>query len=81
MPTVTVTVTLPIDDVEVDCELSVSYDWQPYERQTHDYPGCDACVDIYSVKSGSVEIFDSLTPQDLAIIEDAVWDARGAQND
>ena len=81
MPTSTVTVTLTMEDAELDCELLVAYDWQPYERQTYDYPGCDACVDIYSVKSGGVEIYDTLTPQELAMIEDAVWTAREADND
>ena len=81
MPIATVTVTLTMEDAELDCELLVAYDWQPYEMATLEYPGCDACIDIYSVQSGGVDIYGTLTEQELAMIEDAVWTAREADND
>lgn len=41
--------------VELNCgkrgyichDIEVTYEWQPYEKPTRDYPGCRASADIY----------------------------------
>ena len=38
-----------LDDSEVEIMVDFFYDYQPYEAQTLEYSGCDACVEITSV--------------------------------
>jgi hypothetical protein len=45
MPMVTRTIEAGEDEIEVN----IYFDFQPYEAQTWDYPGCDASADIYEV--------------------------------
>ena len=43
------TVTKYIENVEDEIEIEVAFDFQPPERMTRHYPGCDASADIYEV--------------------------------
>jgi len=80
MPTLTLTATLVIDDVESKHDLDVSFDWQPYEAMTHDYPGCDESIEISSVKSGSVELLDLITEGEKDMLTDKLWEMRNVKD-
>ena len=43
---------------EEEIEVEVDFDFQPAEKMTHDYPGCDASLEINYVEtvSGQQEI-------------------------
>jgi hypothetical protein len=40
-----------IETEEAEVEIEVDFDFQPAEKMTHDYPGCDASVEINSVQT------------------------------
>ena len=40
---------LHIENVDEEIEIEVSFDYQPEENQTRDYPGCSADVEINEV--------------------------------
>lgn len=42
-------VTKHIEQGEDELEVDIFFDFQPEERTTYDYPGCDAAVDICEV--------------------------------
>lgn len=45
-----------IENVEDELEIEVDFDFEPAERMTHDYPGCDAQVTINEVTVAGKEI-------------------------
>jgi hypothetical protein len=42
----------PLEEVEA----IVEYDYQPKERQTYNYPGCDEAIDVCGVKIKGVTL-------------------------
>tara|TARA_R110000765_G_scaffold8465_7_gene27342 strand:+ start:11555 stop:11800 length:246 start_codon:yes stop_codon:yes gene_type:complete len=62
-------------------EVSVTFDHTPAEKRVihpvdNAHPGCDEEVEIcnvYSAETGE-DLLDSLTPQDHADIESAIWE-------
>ena len=38
-----------LDSSEQEIAVDIEYDIQPFEKMTHDYPGCDASCEITSV--------------------------------
>lgn len=45
-----VTVTKYIENVGEEIEVEVNFDFQPAERRTWNYPGCDASLDICEIR-------------------------------
>jgi hypothetical protein len=45
------------------------FDYQPPERMTRDYPGCDEQADIYSVTSYGIEVMHGIDEDDLRDLE------------
>lgn len=56
--------------------LEVGYDYQPYERRTHDYPGCCEEAEIESIRIGYEEIIELLSEKQLEEIEIIVLKER-----
>lgn len=72
--------------------LAVEYDYQPFERPKHDYPGCDEDIEITSVKHcggeiGSLFVSTNDHPNDhgwklkLEILEQLYVDRQAARED
>lgn len=45
-----------IENVDDELEIEVDFDFEPAERMTRDYPGCDAQVTINEVLAAGKEI-------------------------
>ena len=56
----------PLEEVEA----IVEYDYQPEERQTYNYPGCDEAIDVCGVTIKGV----TLSPEMQAALIDALQD-------
>ena len=69
--------TIERNDEEI--EIEVDFDLQPEERMTHDYPGCDASVDvnyaeIVSKKPGCYQREVELSKEEEDRIEEEIMD-------
>lgn len=62
MKTKTIELTLDIDELECD------FEFQPYERQTLEHPGCAESSTLISCKFRGVEIIDLLVDGDIEYI-------------
>ena len=60
---------------EEEIEVEVDFDFSPAEKMTHDYPGCDASLEINYVETveGRVEIEFSPDEQDRMEEEILDW--------
>jgi hypothetical protein len=56
----------PLEEVEA----IVEYDYQPKERQTYNYPGCDEAIDVCGVTIKGV----TLSPEMQSALIDALQD-------
>jgi hypothetical protein len=72
----TVWITLPVQ---------VEFSYQPYEPPERgpeaQYPGCAESIDLIRVRVGDQDITRRLTDEDMASIEDAVWQELEALSD
>ena len=50
-------------------DVTVEYDWQPEERQTHWEPGCPESFDITDIKWGKVSILSLVCDDAIETIE------------
>ena len=64
---------LPYELDPDESEITVEFDASPGERQTHDYPGSPAVVEIERVLKDGRE-YTALTSELLAELESAAWD-------
>jgi len=55
-------------------ELTVEYEYQPFEPPERHYPGCPSDVSIYAVEVSGVDILEILQPAFLMSLEDDVLD-------
>jgi len=56
-----------------EIDVTVHFDYQPEEEETHNYPGCDSEVTINAVYVGGDEekdIEDCLCPATIAMLEE-----------
>ena len=61
-------------------KIAIDFDATPAERMTHDYPGCDAEVEInYIVTSDGKEI--ELSKEDTELMEEEILDWLVSQED
>ena len=60
---------------EEEIEVEVDFDFQPAEKMTHDYPGCDASLEINYVEtvSGQQEIKLSVDEEERMEEEIMYW--------
>lgn len=62
----------------IEIEIEVNFDYQPYERPTRHYPGCSEQVCINSISIHGVEVggrlYDKLIELYEATLEAACWD-------
>jgi hypothetical protein len=65
-------------------EVEVDFFYQPREAADTgpeaQYPGCAESLDIVSVRVGDQDITRRLTDEDMASVEDAVWQELEALN-
>ena len=62
-------------DVTIDGEdvCALVYWWyQPYERMTHDYPGCPESVELEQVLHGGLDMLALLTKREIDAIEQQI---------
>ncbi len=55
-----------------DWDLEVEYDFQPMERRTHNYPGCDASAMPECVKLNDIDITELLSEKVLEDIGESI---------
>ncbi len=60
-------------------EVDVDFFYQPKEAPDRGpearYPGCAESLDIVSVRVGDQDITRRLTDEDMAAVEEAIWEA------
>lgn len=56
-----------------EVELTVAYDYQPYEPMTRDYPGCEASVEVGQVFVGDVDITTLLSDDQFDEIAERIF--------
>lgn len=57
----------------IEIEVDVEYDYQPFEAQTLNYPGCDASIENVSVVIGNYEITNHLDVSTTESINNQCW--------
>ena len=57
-----------------EVEYDVTYDWQPPEKATNGYSGCDMSATVTSVLEGGVERLQDITGDTLSALEDECVD-------
>jgi hypothetical protein len=45
----------------IELEIEVDYDYQPSEKASSTYPGCESSVELNAVFAGGIDILNSLT--------------------
>ena len=59
-------------------EVEVDFFYQPKEAPDRGpearYPGCAESIEIVSVRVGDTDITQRLTDDDMASVEDAIWE-------
>ena len=60
--------------IEVDVDFFYQPKEQPDRGPEAQYPGCPEGIDIVSVRVGDQDITRRLTDDDMASIEDAIWE-------
>jgi len=76
------TETLIIDSEGFEHEAIVYFDYQPYEAQERNYPGCDAEISINSIEFNNQMIdLDSFDKETIDYIEQDCWDFIRKEND
>lgn len=65
----------------IELDVAIEFDYQPPEPMTHDYPGCDAEIDITSVTFKKIELIDSLSDQEIDGLKTFCEDAVKAANE
>lgn len=50
-------------------KVTINFDYQPFEHQTHDYPGCDESITITSLKWEGKEYIGYISEDHLRDIE------------
>lgn len=66
-----------------DIEFVVWYEYQPAERQTLEYPGCEESIEISGIylrgprdnPLASIDLIDVLSPSVLDALEEKIWEA------
>jgi len=65
----------------VEIKVEIDYDTSPAEPQTHNYPGCDATLELTSVLHNGIEIIDTLAPSALSELKEQCISHEEAIND
>ena len=63
-----------------EIEIEVDFDASPAERMTHDYPGCDASVEINYVEVAGGKTIE-LSKEDEELMEEEILDWLITQED
>ena len=61
--------------LHIELPYEVYFEYQPFEPKTQTYPGCDASITITAIERDNLDIFDTLSDEDIARVGDMVWDA------
>ena len=76
------TESLIIDSEGFEHEATVYFDYQPYEPQEQNYPGCDAAISINSIEFNNQLIdLDSLDKENLDYVQKDCWEFMEKLND
>jgi hypothetical protein len=70
------TIKIAADIGEDLIEVTVGFDYQPYEPMTRDYPGCPAQVSVFEVMDGKVDITSMLTDAEMSNLEQSILEYR-----
>ncbi len=64
-------------------DLVIEFDYQPAERMTRDYPGCDAEVDVVSVMANGIDILEWISDVSLEFFVEKCFEsvAEAKEND
>ncbi len=60
---------------EEEIEIEVDFDFSPAEKMTHDYPGCDASVDINYVETVDGKEVKLTKEAEELMAEEILWSA------
>lgn len=67
------TIPAPAESNELEIEVEVDFDFQPAEKMTHDYPGCDASVEINYVEVAGGRTIE-LSKEDEELLAEEILD-------
>ena len=67
-----------IENVEI--EIEIFFDYQPYERMTKHYPGCSESVDICEVLIANTNIEICLLKEIAELMEEEILEDRTEEN-
>lgn len=59
---------------EEEVEVEVDFDFSPAEKMTHDYPGCDASVEINSIEAADGSKIIELSKEDEELLAEEILD-------